>query len=338
MIKIKQFFKKYGIWLLIGVFLGCIIILIILLNRDKEDDISLELPVERIASPYIETEERILISTTNIQEQNFQEREWVYRVNRPNSNLLVNFIEKFYEVKEDINIHEEVIITDEEDMYWYHANIGVLSVFSEGLNLDLKITNARDVSSFFSQYFGIKESVNEKVQVTDNGTLYSGHFQYHDLKIGSSHLGGYGYKLELNKQGKLIEFSMLLLKEENLEKYQLMPTTPLSDLLNISNYPKKIKHTAIEDRFYNQPELLRSSVNLRTLTVKGKELLYLLNDFDDQFILPNYKISGDGELEDSRGGKYWTSSDIFICAIDPEYLYEKPVEDFREQPHSDPSY
>jgi hypothetical protein len=76
---------------------------------------------------------------------------------------------------------------------------------------------------------------------------------------------------------------------------------------------------------------------LSNLTTKNVELLFLLNDFEDEYILPTYQLSGDGELVDSQGAKYWTKSHIFISAIDPEYLYEKPIEDYREKPHSDPT-
>jgi hypothetical protein len=336
MSKIKQFLKKYGIWLLIGAVIGSIIVLIILLTRKKEEDILLDIPVEKITSPYIETGERVSISM-DIQEETFEEREWVYRVKRPDAVLFTNFVENFYEINEDVNMEEEIIITSGEDMFWYHSDIGVLSVFSEGLVLDLKITYAADVSSFFSQYFGIREAINTKVENTDKGVLYAGHFQYNDVKIGSTHIGGYSYKLEIDTTGKLVEISMLLLEEADIEKYQAMPTTPLSDLLQIRSYPKKIVNKTIEQRFYEQSSITRGSASLDSIVVKEKDLLYLLNDFQDQFVLPTYKISGDGELVDSKGERYWTTSDIFICAIDPEYLYEKAEEDYREKPHSDPS-
>jgi hypothetical protein len=62
-----------------------------------------------------------------------------------------------------------------------------------------------------------------------------------------------------------------------------------------------------------------------------------LNNFEDKYILPTYKISGDGRLVDSRGEEYWSVSEVFVCAINPEYLLEKPEETFREQPHTQPS-
>jgi len=334
--KIKQFLKKYGIWLLVGATIGSIIVLIILINREKEEDIPLDLPVEKITSPYIETGERVSISM-DTEEENFQEREWVYRVKRPRERLFTNFVENFYEIDEEINMEEEIIITRGEDMFWYHSDIGVLSVFSEGLVLDLKITYAADVSSFFSQYFGIRDVINTEVKNTERGILYAGYFEYNGIKVGSSNIGGYSYKLEIDNNGRLRELSVLLLEETDLERYQAMPTTPLSDLLQIRTYPKKIVNKTIEQRFYEQSSITRGSASLDSITVKEKDLLYLLNDFEDQFILPTYKISGDGELVDSKGQRYWTTSDIFICAIDPEYLYGKPEEDYREQPHSDPS-
>jgi hypothetical protein len=334
--KIKQFLKKYGIWLLLGVVIGSIIVLIILIIREKEEDIPLDLPVEKITSPYVETGERVNISM-DVEEETFREREWIYRVKRPREELFINFVENFYEIDEEINMDEEIIITKGQDMFWYHSDIGVLSVFSDGLVLDLKITYAADISSFFVQYFGIRNTINTDIENTERGVLYTGYFEYHDLKVGSSNLGGYSYKLEIDNTGRLVEFSVLLLEETDLEKYQTMPTTRLSDLLQIRSYPKKIVNKTIEKRFYKETPIIRGSATLDNISIKEKGLLYLLNDFEDQFILPTYRISGDGELVDSKGEKYWATSDIFICAIDPDYFYEKTVEDYREQPHSDPT-
>jgi len=336
MSKIKQFLKKYWVWLLLGASLGSVIILVILLTERKEEDVPLNLSVEKITSPYIQTEERLSVSI-DLVEEDFQEREWIYRVKRPSEKLFVNFVEEFYEINEEINMEEEIIITQGGDMFWYHSDIGLLSVFSEGLPLDLKITYAGDISPFFTQYFGIRNAINTEIEDTEEGVLYAGYFEYDDVKIGSSNIGGYSYKLEIDNSGKLLELSMLLLEETDLEKYQMMPTSALNDLLEIRTYPKKIVHKIIEKRFYEQPSTIRASTSLDSITIKEKELLYLLNNFDDQFILPTYKISGDGVLVDSKGGKYWTTSDVFICAIDPESMYEKSLEEYREQPHAVPS-
>jgi hypothetical protein len=335
--KIKQFFKKYGVWFLVGILIGAIIFVIFFLNRKQEDEIVLDLPIEPITSPYIQTQENVDIITNNIQIENFQEREWIYSITRPEETLLANFIDNFYNIQQqEFSMQEEIIITQGNDLVWYNANIGILSIFSDGLVLDLKITNARDISSFFTQYLGIRQVINDKITPTDRGTLYTGYFEYHGKKIGSSNLEGYSYKLELDKNERLIEFSMLFLREENLQRYQAMPTIPLSELLDIRNYPMKIVNQTIEDYFYNQPDIIRGSASLSTLTAKEIDNLFVFNDLEDQYIIPTYRILGDGELVDSKGGRYWTISNIFICAIDPEFLLEKPVETYREQPHTDP--
>ncbi len=337
MSKLKQFFKKYWLWLLVGALIAIIILVIFLLSRQEDEkEVEVNILLEKIVSPYVKTEHSVDIDL-NVPVENLDEREWVYSVSRPEGRMFTNFVKNFYEVKKEINLEEEIIMAIGDDMVWYNADIGVLSIFSKGLVLDLKITTKRDVSSFFFQYFGIQNSENEKVEQTEKGTLYLGHFFYNEMKIGSSHLGGYSYRLELDKNGKLLEFSMLLLKEENLQKYQYMPTVSLEELLLINNYPMKIVNNKIEERFYEQSELLRASSKLNNLTAKSVDALFLLNDFEDKYLLPSYKVAGDGEILDSKGGKYWSTTDIFFCGIDPEYLLEKPIEDYREKPHSDPS-
>jgi hypothetical protein len=335
--KLKDFLKKYWIWLLVGALLGIIILVVVLLNRQKEEEIILDLPVEPITNPYIQTDESPDI-TMDIIPENFQEKEWVYSVTRPDTILFTNFVQNFYELEqEDINMEEETILTKGDDLIWYNSDTGILSLYSKGLVLDLKITTARDISPFFTQYFGIRTAVNEKTEPTERGILYSGYFEYQGERIGSSNLDGYAYKLELDKDGRLIEFSMLLLKEENLQKYQFMPTTQLNQLISTGNPPMKIVNLTIEDRFYNQPDLVKGSVRLTTLSANEVQNLFLLNNFEDKYILPTYKISGDGRLVDSRGEEYWSVSEVFVCAINPEYLLEKPEETFREQPHTQPS-
>ena len=336
--KIKQFFKKYGVWLLIGILLGGIIFIIFFLNRRDEDEVSIELPVKPIPSPYIEAQQNIDIVTGDIQMGNFQEREWIYSVTKPNETLFTNFIDNFYNIQQqEFDLQDEIIITQGNDLIWYNANIGILSIFSDGLVLDLKITNARDISSFFKQYLGISQAINDEVTPTDRGTLYTGYFKYHGKEIGSSNLDGYAYKLELDENERLIEFSMLFLREENLQKYQMIPTIPLSELLNIQNYPMKAVNLIIENYYYNQSDIIKGSARLNTLTAKEIDNIFLFNDLEDQYIFPTYRIFGDGELVDSKGGKYRTTSNIFICAIDPEFLLEKTEETYREQPHTEPS-
>jgi hypothetical protein len=334
--KIKQFLKKYWLWLLIGFLLGLIILLFFLLSREETEEVVPDVAVENITSPYHARDERVTISV-DAQEESFQEREWIYSVSRPSERMFTSFVERFYEIEEIVDMNEEIIISKGDDLVWYHANIGVLSIFSEGLVLDLKITGPRDVTSFFTQYFGIREVSNEKIETTERGTLYAGYFEYEDQRIGSSNLEGYAYKLELDQTGRLIEFSMLLLAESDIERFQPMSTAELSELLGINNYPMKVVNETIEERFFDQPGYIRGSGRLSNFTTKNVELLFLLNDFEDEYILPTYQLSGDGELVDSQGAKYWTKSHIFISAIDPEYLYEKPIEDYREKPHSDPT-
>lgn len=338
--KLKGFLKKFGIWLLIGFLIGAILVFIFFfLSVDDEDEqgYGIDLPVQRIMSPHLRPERSINI-TAPPQEETFRGREWVYRVTRPEKNVFANFAQNFFEVPEEINMHEDIILTEGSNQIWYNPNVGTLSVFSEGLSIDLRITNATDAEFFFNHYFGIREAVNDSVQNTDEGVIYKGHFEYNDKRIGSSNIEGYSYIMELDSLGRLVRLSMLFLREENLERFQQMPTIELTDLLAIDRYPMKVVNTTMEERLHNQPVMIRGSVRLETLEGTGLELLFLIDNFEEGYIIPTYKIVGNGQLVDSRGDRYLTTSNIFISAIDPEYLYEIPKERFEETPHPNPIY
>ena len=334
--KLKKILKNYGVWLLIGILFGLIILLFFLSRRDDKQDGS-DILVRKITSPYIQTGQDIKI-TGDMRYKEFENRELIYYVIKPEITLFSDLVNNLYgNHNEEIDsTEEEIILTIGEDLIWYNRSTAVLSVFSKGLILNPKITDSNDIESFFNHHFGIREITNEQIENTERGVLYTGNFLFHGKAIGSSTLMGYGYKIELDRNGRLLDFSMLLLREENLQQYQRMPTVSLTQLLTFKDYPMKTVNKTIEDRFYDQSSLFRRSVNLKNLITREVSSLFLFHSFQDEYILPIYRIFGDGELVDSAGGKYWSTSYAFVCAIDPEYLYEKPEEDYAVEPHSRP--
>ena len=346
MSKLKQFLKTYAVWLIIGALVGGLIAFVIISKRKGKKDISSDIDdllefdissntsVKKIESPYISLGYKVDMKG-DVKYEDFQEREWIYLVTIPDTTTLTNSLRNFYKLNEQEldSTDNGIILQKGDDLISYNINNQVLSIYTTGLSLDPKITKEKEIISFFNKYFDVKEVINERKEDTERGTLYQGYFNYHGRKVGSSSLEGYAYKLEIDKRGNLLELSMLFLKEENLQKFQPMKTISFAEIRKFNNYPMLVGNKTIESYFYNQSDLLKSSVKLDTLVIKQIDPLFIFNDSSVQYIIPTYRIYGDGELIDSKGGEYKTTSYIFVCAIDPEYLYEKLQEDFIEQLH-----
>ena len=57
--------------------------------------------------------------------------------------------------------------------------------------------------------------------------------------------------------------------------------------------------------------------------LKSVSLEYIFNDVESKHIVPTYVLDGEAEIKDSYKEKHWSKVRIFICAIDPSYLYTR---------------
>ena len=152
--------------------------------------------------------------------------------------------------------------------------------------------------------------------------------------MGSVYLDGNAFSVEVNSKGDIVNLSMLLLNSSNIVEYQLMPLSDIETLIGDSRYPKMVFYTEIEERYYEQSPLFASSGVLTDFVVTEMSKIYTFIDSSNGFVVPTYKLIGDGRLKNSRDEKYLAKVNIFLCAINPAYLIERELE--KGETFSDP--
>ena len=94
----------------------------------------------------------------------------------------------------------------------------------------------------------------------------------------------------------------------------------MSELVAISRYPKEIHHKTFSDSLQKNYPI--EIFLIKDLVTEVQEL-FLFNTFDTPYIYPTYKLSGDGVIEDYEGDNHRSLTEIYICAINPDYLHER---------------
>lgn len=333
--KIKAFIKKYWFWIILILLFLLTILVVILLFRGRDEESDIQEVFISIESPYHSVDSNISVELGAL-EGNFKDKELVMEISKPTSSFLRNFLIDF--------------VSDDIDMDTYESfsySVGGISVSFNSLISQLIVSKTRgewlinypllsvsDVEIFIKEYFGLGVQNDSVLRLGNKQTLYEGYFQIEEMNVGALALGGYAYKVLVDNSGQLVDLQILVLEEENVKEYQKMPTSPLEILLGIGRYPMSISHTALSKSLHEQPPFIAGTISLEKLLVKEVESLYLFNTFETPYIYPTYKLSGDGTVKDIRGETYWSTTEIYICAIAPEYLYEKEI--LEPAPSADP--
>ena len=322
--RLKEFIKKYKVPILIGIILGILIPLLVTFLKEEVEESS---QIEKIQSPY-----NIGIKGIEIDLQNVSidapQKDKVFEAVESDDETLRNLLMDLHEYSESIDIKEKIYISFEGSTFSYSPENRILIIWSEkGLPLWFKLSEKEDVSMFFEEYFSIEKiEVSEKIR-TNNGYKYEGTYILKDVNVGSVYLEGYSFSLEVNSKGEILLFRALLLNEENMQEYQSMPLATLEELVRNPTYPKMVFNTEIEDRYYEQKPLFRASTRMDQYFVESGSYLYIFNDSLNGYVLPTYKLVGEGRLVNSQEEKFWSNSSVFICSIDPLYLLKRVIED-----------
>ena len=321
--QIKEFVKKYKVPILIGIILGILVPLLFISSKKKSEESS---QIENIQSPYFSESKEINIDLQNVS-IDAPPKDKVFKVVESGDETLRNLLMDLYEYSKSIDIKENIYISFDDGAFSYSPENRILIIWSEkGLPLWFKLSEKEDVSMFFEEYFGIEKiEVSEKIK-TSNGYKYEGTYTLKDVNVGSVYLDGYSFSLEINSKGEILLFKTLLLNEENIQEYQSMPLATLEKLVKIPKYPNMIFNTEIEDRYYKQKPLFRASTRMNEYFAESGSYLYIFNDSMNGYVLPTYKLIGEGRLVNSQEEKFWSKSSIFICSVDPQYLTERVIE------------
>ncbi|KKP64241.1 MAG: hypothetical protein UR61_C0050G0002 [candidate division WS6 bacterium GW2011_GWE1_34_7] len=329
--KIIQFIKSYKVWILIGAILG-ILVTVILFNilKEREGDTKLE----KIQNPFFTQTIDLDIDLKNIQEE-IPSSDKVFKVTGNINSKFTSFLNTFHTYSNKIDFSKEIYLTLEKDTFSYSPKTRILMIDSQpGLTLWFKITSESDLETFFEEYFDIESITIVETKNIGNNTEYSGSYVFKKVEMGSVYLDGNAFSVEVNSKGDIVNLSMLLLNSSNIVEYQLMPLSDIETLIGDSRYPKMVFYTEIEERYYEQSPLFASSGVLTDFVVTEMSKIYTFIDSSNGFVVPTYKLIGDGRLKNSRDEKYLAKVNIFLCAINPAYLIERELE--KGETFSDP--
>jgi len=294
--------------------------LVIFLGKKKTPESGYSSNMEKIDSPYPKwSKELNIISQTQLIE--IPKNDKILTVTGFNSTVVSVLIEEVYNSFQEINALEDFYLQlSNKDIITYAFDTGILSISSaKGVPLDYEINSQEDIKQFLSRYLDIKEFKFEDETITKGVTKYSGKYLIKETEIGSSFLNGNSFLIEVNKDAKIIKASVLLINESYVKEYQYLPLVDLKELITQSSYPKKIGEVIIEDRYYDTP----SPYDFTEYILKSVSLVYIFNDIESRHIVPTYVLDGEAEIKDSYKEKHWSKVRIFICAVDPSYLYTK---------------
>ena len=297
-----------------------VVFVVIFLGKKKAPESGYSSNMEKIDSPYPKwSKELNIISQT--QKVDIPQKGKILTVTGFNSTVLTILIEEVYNSFQEINALEDFYLQlSNKDIITYAFDTGILSISSaKGVPLDYEINSQEDIKQFLSRYLDIKEFKFEDETITKGVTKYSGKYLIKETEIGSSFLNGNSFLIEVNKDAKIIKASVLLINESYVKEYQYLPLVDLKELITQSSYPKKIGEVIIEDRYYDTP----SPYDFTEYILKSVSLVYIFNDIESRHIVPTYVLDGEAEIKDSYKEKHWSKVRIFICAVDPSYLYTK---------------
>ncbi|MDY0097251.1 MAG: hypothetical protein RBS01_02790 [Candidatus Dojkabacteria bacterium] len=322
--RIKEFIKKYKVPILIGIILGIVVPLLFLFSKKKAEESS---QIENIQSPYFSETEAIDIDLQEISIDSPQKGK-VYKVVESENNTIATLLNDLYEYSTPMDFTQETYITFGDGAFSYSPENRVFNIRSEdGFPLWFKIEQKEDISMFFEEYFSIeKVEVSESIK-TEKGYQYEGNYILKEVNIGSVYLDGLSFILEVNSEGEILLLRGLFLSEDNMQEYQSMPVATLEELVKNPNYPKMVFNTQIEERYYQQNPMLRASSRMDQYFLESISYMYIFNDSMNGYVLPTYKLIGEGRIINSKEEKFWSKSSIFICSVDPSYLLERIVED-----------
>lgn len=321
--KLPEFFKKYKWYLLIGILVGIILGVVFWLFNKNNPKVE-EIKIETINSPFVYQDEVITFSeykgTIEIPSSLY-----VYKTSEPDYKMVENFVRRFSQVKTEIS-DDVYLWSFSGSTVTYTVSSSLVFLTSEkGLVTDIKIGAKADVKSFLLEYFGIKDAeISDSISLGNGKNEYKGYYKSDTLQYGSLYLDGYAVDIVADNS-KIYSLSILMLTPDYVSKYQQMPTSSLANV--ISNARETYtKYLSYDENYEKQYPIIQASSKLKSVDIKKANYKYAFISHDNEYIIPLYEISGDGQLVDSQGNKYWSDVLTYLCALDRTYL--KKVEPF----------
>lgn len=325
--------------LIVIVILVLLLGILILIKTGKGGDSISFGRIKKIQSPYeIQRDETVVeFKTKGI---DISTKRAVFKVEEYNTKDFLRFVENYFPIEQKYDFSEVQSFYSQRGIITYNPDEALLYFLADSeLKVDMTIRDKDDITIFLSEYFNIQKLKLEEVDTTNYGHEYRGRYQIEDIEYGSPALGGDAFVVKTDRDGTILEFTLLLIKNENITLFQNMPLSKVEELLSDTKYPKLLKHRDVENRYYTEP----SSFNLEEYFVKDIEFTYQFNNVSNGYILPTYILKGEGRLVNEKGEKVWSQTDMYVCAINPSYLTEKPRElesedGYHDQPFPNPDF
>jgi len=320
--KLKKFLKKYWVWILLILLIVLSVLTIILISKSKDED-EVNIQLKSIESPYYILGSDFPINLSD-EKTTFRKTEFVMKVSRTHNPLLEDFLKNYISEEIDFNIYDGYNFVENGVSVSFQPTASLLLISRKAGNWfrEFPLRTAGDVESFVKEFLDI-EVINDVVTERDDGdSEYKGYFEIEKSKFGTITLEGYAYKILVDRSGILKEMEVLLLQNSDITDFQRVPISPLSELVAISRYPKEIHHKTFSDSLHKKGYPI-GNISLSRISVTEVQELFLFNTFDTPYIYPTYKLSGDGVIEDYEGDNHRSLTEIYICAINPDYLHER---------------
>ncbi len=314
--KLPIFWKKYGLYIVIGVLIGLILGVVFWLN--KKNNTTVEQTITPINSPFEYLGDTISFTNTpNDLPVSTQVK--VYKTTKPEITIVENFVARFSQKTPTIS-EDMYLWTFNDAVVTYSLDSSIINLNSKGgLVTDIKIGGTSDVTSFLLDYFNIREITIAKVEDLTNGKKeFRGYYSSNNLEYGSIGIDGYALDI-IADSSKLYSLSILLLDPSNIVTYQDMPTRTLSNAIS-RNHEIYTTYLDYDDNFKKQYPLIRASAKLKSFDVSEVIYRYIFVDQSYGYLVPMYEMKGDAQLYDSQDNKYWADTLIYMCALDSEYV------------------
>jgi hypothetical protein len=315
--KLPEFFKKYKWYLIIGAIVG-IILGIVFWLYNKNNPKVVETPIASINSPFVYQDEILTFSEyAGIVE--IPSSLEVYKTTEPDYSMTENFVRRFSQVKTEISDDVYMWGFSDSIVTYSISNSLVFLTSSKGLVTDIKIGTKTDVRSFLLEYFGIKDTnITDVVELGNGKNEYKGYYKSDSLQYGSLYLDGYAVDI-VSDNSKIYSLSILMLTPDYVSKYQQMPTSTLTTVM-ANAHETYTKYLSYDKNYEKQYPIIQASSKLKSVDIKKASYKYVFISHDNEYILPLYEVSGDGQLVDSQGSKYWASVLVYLCALDRAHL------------------
>lgn len=329
--KIKEFIKKYWLYIVIGILLLLFVgIFVLILTRKKVPESSPLSLNKEITSPFMNYSE--LPTFALPQRRDFFEEEFlnVYSI-LPSEQLLSELVFKF-DNKAQPQYPSEVMDfwSSSSNTFTYYKGMGIFKISSQyGLGSHLLIKEKEEIKGFLNQYFEYTDINTENIVVNINpegGYTYKGKYMINGYTWGSIYLQSYAYIIETNKESEILNMSIFLYNKDSMSVYSQYSVATEQELL--SNKRVYIDRVSISENYNELDRYIKGTTSLTSLDVKEMRKTYVFTDFVQGYVYPIYLLTADARYKDYHDKQY--AADILVYLMATEQGNISPREEIVE--------